>query len=372
MKGLAIASFTLGIIGFLFSFAFGIGLIPSILAVILGIVPLIGKGKTGKPMAITGIILGTLGGLISYGWIEIGKEFVKYPEKTIEEVREKTLETPSKKPVQKKIPLRKPKVIIKDYNLDIADVRLEEIYIERFDLTLVNKGSAAADIDKIVFSSRSDEIEKDFYNLLTLAPNEKKAVSLISYRRKFKRHIGIDSITGNISVIRPDGKSLLEKTITIPISKIKIGDTIELKYGNNFSMTLISWKESKIAVMEQSENEYYTFTAKTAMKFIILVYQCKNNWIREQTTPYFSVGEIVSDKGYIYKNISGGVRSSEIASHNPREATQREVKNLIGDSGSYEHLLPEESVKGRIVFEIPEDQKPIEATIAYLPLPIKF
>lgn len=372
MKGLAIASFILGIIGFLFSFAFGIGLIPSILAVILGIVPLIAKGKTGKSMAITGIILGTIGGLISYGWIEAGKGFVKHPEKTIEEVK-KTSETPIKKPVQKKkIPVGKPKIMVKDYNFDIADARLEEIYIEKCDLTLVNKGSATADIDKIVFLLQSDKIEKDSYNLLTLAPNEEKMVSLISYRRKFKRDIGIDSVTGNISVIRPNGKSLLEKTINIPIPRIKIGDTVELKYGNNLSMTLISWKESKMAVMEQSENEYYTFTAKPAMKFIILVYQCKNNWIREQITPYLSVGEIATDKGYIYKNISGGVRSSEIESHSPRESTQREVRNLIGDSGSYEHLLPEESVRGRIVFEIPEDQKPIEATTTYLSLPIKF
>jgi len=84
------------------------------------------------------------------------------------------------------------------------------------------------------------------------------------------------------------------------------------------------------------------------------------------------MGEVATDKGYIYKNISGGVRSPEIESHNPRESTQSEVRNLIGDFGSYEHLLPEESVRGSIVFEIPEGQKPIEATIAYLPLPIKF
>lgn len=63
MKGLAIASFVLGIIGFLSSFWFGLGILPSILAVMLGIYPLIKKGN--RAMAITGLILGLLGGLIS-------------------------------------------------------------------------------------------------------------------------------------------------------------------------------------------------------------------------------------------------------------------------------------------------------------------
>jgi len=71
MKGLAIASLILGIIGFLFSFAFGLGLLPSILAIILGLIPLIKKVE--KAMAITGLVLGILGATISYCWIELAK-----------------------------------------------------------------------------------------------------------------------------------------------------------------------------------------------------------------------------------------------------------------------------------------------------------
>jgi len=67
MKGLAIASFILGIIGFLFSFVFGLGILPPILAVVLGVIPLVKKFI--KQMAISGLILGLLGicfSLISY------------------------------------------------------------------------------------------------------------------------------------------------------------------------------------------------------------------------------------------------------------------------------------------------------------------
>lgn len=55
-----------------------------------------------------------------------------------------------------------------------------------------------------------------------------------------------------------------------------------------------------------------------------------------------------------------GVLSEE---YNPREATN-EVETLIGDSGGYEELLPEESTVGRVVFEIPEDETPVEARIS--------
>ena len=56
-----------------------------------------------------------------------------------------------------------------------------------------------------------------------------------------------------------------------------------------------------------------------------------------------------------------GVLSEE---YNPREATNNEVETLIGDSGGYEELLPEESTVGRMVFEIPEDETPVEARIS--------
>lgn len=53
MKGLAIASFVLGIIDPLFSSYLGLGLLPSILS------------EISRPMAISGLVLGLLGTLIS-------------------------------------------------------------------------------------------------------------------------------------------------------------------------------------------------------------------------------------------------------------------------------------------------------------------
>jgi hypothetical protein len=67
MKAVAIASLVLGIIGFLFSFAFALGLLLSGLAVILGLLSL--REKSMRGVAITGLILGILGIFIFFAWI---------------------------------------------------------------------------------------------------------------------------------------------------------------------------------------------------------------------------------------------------------------------------------------------------------------
>jgi len=81
MKGLAIASFILGIIGLLLSFVFGLGLLPSILAVVFGIIPLV--KKILRPMAISGLFLGLLGILVSVSFL------TQKPEDIIEQTMRK-------------------------------------------------------------------------------------------------------------------------------------------------------------------------------------------------------------------------------------------------------------------------------------------
>ena len=155
-------------------------------------------------------------------------------------------------------------------------------------------------------------------------------------------------------------------------SVTRIGDTIpEVGLAKeDLSMTLIGWAESDIAVDgPYVGNEFYTFTARPGMKFIILEFEFHNNWAREQETPYFDKGEVRTDKGYFYQVWSppGGIHSEEYA---PRASTQEEVENL-GGSGAFKDLLPEESVRGHVVFEIPEDEEPEEVELSQVPVPIK-
>lgn len=153
----------------------------------------------------------------------------------------------------------------------------------------------------------------------------------------------------------------------------KIGDTIlDCAGKENLSLTLLWWKESKIVVFGPYVDGYYAFTAKPGMKFIILAYEFHNKGIEEQSTPYLTVGEIViTPEEYHYEIFTPpyGIHSEE---YGPRKATEEEIDMLIGDSGGYENLLPRDSVKGCVVFEIPEDATPIEAKIASIPCIIEF
>jgi hypothetical protein len=151
----------------------------------------------------------------------------------------------------------------------------------------------------------------------------------------------------------------------------RIGDTIpEVGTGNqDLSMTLIGWTESGIAVDgPYVGDEFYTFTARPGMKFIILEFVFRNNWVREQETPYLDAGEVRTDKGYFYSVWSPplGVHSEE---YGPRLSTQEEMENL-GGSGAFEDLLPEESVRGRVIFEIPQDEEPVEIELPQVPVSI--
>jgi hypothetical protein len=153
---------------------------------------------------------------------------------------------------------------------------------------------------------------------------------------------------------------------------IRIGDTIpefSTDYPN-LSLTLISWKESDIVIEGPYIGGYYAFTSKPDMEFIVLTFRFQNNWIRPQETPYLRAGEVATDKGYFYPlwHPPSGVLSEE---YNPREATDYEIETLIVDSGGYEELLPEESTIGRVVFEIPEDETPVEASISGMSYLIK-
>jgi hypothetical protein len=151
----------------------------------------------------------------------------------------------------------------------------------------------------------------------------------------------------------------------------RIGDTIP-EVGadrHGLSMALLAWVESDIAVGgPYVGDEFYTFTAKPGMKFIILVFEFRNNWIREQYTPYLDEGELLTDKGYFYRVWSPplGVHSEE---YMPRLSTEEGMREL-GSSGGFVKLLPEESVEGCVVFEIPGDQEPEEMRLSQVPVAI--
>ncbi|MBA7590816.1 hypothetical protein ES708_32956 [subsurface metagenome] len=273
-----------------------------------------------------------------------------------------------------------PKVVIQEFTPTICDVGVDKIYFTELRVSLENEGDLQVTICKLVIASNTGQLEGDIYT--TLEPREKKTISssFFSPGREINKGIGVEEVTVTVRVLGYQGQSgdikeevLGEGKFTISVPIARIGDTItEYQGKHDLPLTLLWWEESDIAVDGPYVSGYYTFTARPGMKFIILAYEFMNNGMREQETPYLSAGEIATTpKGYCYQVFHPplGVHSEE---YNPRRATAEEVKTLIGDSGGYERLWPEESVIGCVVFEIPKDATPIEASIVYLPLLVRF
>jgi hypothetical protein len=140
MNILAILSLTFGIIGFLSSFILGLGLVPSILAVILGIPPII--RKVLRKIAIIGLVLGVLGVKIStpVGFLTLEGMI----EQTAQYITQNERRKPKKEPTQGKAnPMEKvtqnteEKSIKRDLNL-AEGIRIGEIFIT-FDSVRLSK-----------------------------------------------------------------------------------------------------------------------------------------------------------------------------------------------------------------------------------------
>jgi hypothetical protein len=209
---------------------------------------------------------------------------------------------------------------------------------------------------KIIFEGKKDIIEEDSY-----IPPGSWSISQI---KTIKRNLNEYNYNMTIYFTKTgENITTIKYATSIPITTIG-NTTIEVPSFNNLTLTLLSWKESEIAVDGPYASGYYTFTAKPGMKFVVLFFTFQNNWVRVQETPYIDSGEIFTDKGYIYNlwNPPVGVHSVD---YNPRLSTEQEVKELIGSSGAYVNLLQGEVVKGCVVFEISKDSKPTDAFLHY-------
>jgi hypothetical protein len=269
-----------------------------------------------------------------------------------------------------------PDVVIGECSVVLEHTGVDTLDLNQTNVVLTNQGGASATISRIVLSFGNSVIECAIVD--SLDPGGTRDYSLSAYwtSDQLEKAIGVEQVMGTLTVFDSSGEALATKDIAIPIPAVDIGDTIPdfaTEVGkNSLSLTLISWSESMIAVEgPYVGDEYYTFTAKPGMKFIDLIFEMKNNWTRVQETPYLDAGEVATDKGYIYEvwHSPLGIDSEE---YKPRVATAQEIQLLLGDTAAYEDLMQEQSVRGRVVFEIAEDETPIEASIAYIPGLVRF
>ncbi len=257
-------------------------------------------------------------------------------------------------------------LVLLDYSMKFEKVWLDKVYLDSLKLNLRNEGSSEVYLSDIKLScGEYGEITGIIYE--EIGPEEEDTIEVSFFLESLKRELGSQEIPCTLEIRDSDYNTVLEEEVSVEIPTVWIGDVVdEIEGLHNMSLTLVKYIESDKAVDGPYSSGYYTFTAKPGMKFVILVYKFQNNWNRPQSTPYFDKCEVMTDKGYIYPCWSppAGIHSEE---YNPRKSTQEEIETYVGTSGGFEELLPEESTIGCIVFEMPEDETPVEIAIEGVP-----
>ncbi|RLI75896.1 hypothetical protein DRO97_02165 [Archaeoglobales archaeon] len=315
----------------------------------------------------------------------------------------------------------KPELIVVDCKMSPqveynSFTKIDETIFTDILVTLKNEGSATAKIDEIsILYDDSVIAYKDSYlGYYEVKPGEEKTFVLRENTfGALERKIGQDYLQAKIK-IKLEGlfSDEIEKEILISIPMAKFGEIISLPNieiidhkptiggitvlldpcCHNYSLTLVSWRETKIyatpaipsshckgyynpSCYRVGEWEYLFQGAEPGMKFVIITYKVKNNWIRKQSPPPIdSFGEIATDKGYVYEQWTPDIE--DVKRWFFANATWNEVKTIINwppISTTYIHSIPPNTEAfGSIVFEVPEDETPIEAKISSLSYIIKF
>ena len=232
---------------------------------------------------------------------------------------------------------------ITDYKVTFTDLQLDKV-TARIEVNLKGEGA-----DFVIAKIGGKKFRGDVEN------------GKADITSSIERIPGQDSFTIEVTAFGRYEEVLAQKSFTEKIPIVSIGATLP-DVKNDISLTLLWWKESNIALERWGENEIYTISSKPGMKFVILAYEFQNNGRRPKETPYFDKGEIATSQGYIYPLTSLGYRDY-LEEHSPRKPTSRELSEFIGDSGGYKKLQHGKKVMGRVLFEIPSNEKPSEIKI---------
>ena len=162
----------------------------------------------------------------------------------------------------------------------------------------------------------------------------------------------------------PPSSSLIEDT------RVEIGEAHEIVYKRGKSMgiptgtaiTFLGCTESEAAIWGPWRSRYYYYPALSGRKFISLYYEFANTGVVKRKTPRLGAELLTDPHGYRYK--AWGARFEfDGKEYGARVATESEIQELGRDDAVWKNLLPGETVKGRVVFEVGENTIPLKVKL---------
>jgi len=207
-------------------------------------------------------------------------------------------------------------------------------------------------------------------------PNKDDECSVPDYQGiVIDRPINVREFDGKLLLVNLTNHEqvFLEKVLKLKVPTVKFGEIIPPEklsplYSEyeDIQIKLVSWFEGKKACEGPFfGGDYLAFNASKGMKFIILKLNFTNIGKRIKSTPYISEGEIATNTGNIYPlwHYPSGWKG--------REASQDELEKIC-PVYEKEKLLQGESSIEYIMFEIRENEKPVEALLPDIPYLIVF
>ncbi len=170
------------------------------------------------------------------------------------------------------------------------------------------------------------------------------------------------------TIISTSSSSSITPPATMTISSVATqGITLKLAASKAMSLEPLRLKEGDKTIVEFSYNaviekgdEFFIYSAQPKMKFVTLVYKITNNWVESKKVPDIKA-YIKTDKGFYYDKLNTKWPQT---GYNYESATKKEINEFLGKYNGYKStLLPGQSTKGWVIFEIPKDEKPVEIVL---------
>ncbi|MFP3908575.1 MAG: hypothetical protein ACLFVX_01825 [Archaeoglobaceae archaeon] len=258
---------------------------------------------------------------------------------------------------QKKVILELPqKVIVEAYvHINEASGDVDHFWMEDVELSFSNEGGRKAEVDEVTIHLGKSRFERDINVSLEPGGTKKYRLYHPPFPMWLEKELGTE-VKGAIKVVSNNTTTV--KNFTIPA--VIVDNISEIAGTSEVSLTPIGWRQSDI-VAYHYEGSNYTFTAKPGMKFVILAYRLHNNWKEEQRIPFLDAGELATDEGKVYDIWKPS-----------QEYISRKTEEKALDSGTYEILLPGETINGQVVFEVSENEMLVYVSISNIPAYITF
>jgi len=233
----------------------------------------------------------------------------------------------------------------------VSSLDLERVFLDEVRVTLRNEGGAPCRMGALVLTLGEKEVSGWAWG--ELRPGEEREFTLPCRYAQVGREVGSYSLTGRLRVLDREGRVLLEENLVFSLPILRMGGALpQVDWTENVSFTPLSWSENRTVTYTRSQTyrgpDVRTVEADPGTKFVLLHFRYRNLSEGPQLTPWISFGQLATVEGGLYP------------------------LTPYSEGARWVELGPGESVEGFFTFQIPEGERPLEASFQCVKALVRF